>query len=99
MSILIGPLPEMRRASLAGVILQKPRRGTIPRRRRSSSGIGTLFTPDKCEPVCSVVLVDLAGPVSVPTDGASDPGEAANTAPSLAVGAKALRFRLPACRF
>jgi len=43
MSILIDPLPEMRRASLAGVILQKPRRGTMPRRSRSTRGIGVIF--------------------------------------------------------
>ena len=43
--MLIGPLPEMRSASAAGAMLQKPRRGTIPRRCRSSSGIGEILTP------------------------------------------------------
>ena len=47
MSMLMEPLPEIRSASLLGMMLQKPRRGTIRRRIRSSKGIGTIFTPER----------------------------------------------------
>jgi hypothetical protein len=49
--MLIAPLPEMRTASLAGAMLQKPRRGTILRLTRSASGIGEIRTsPDRNSP-------------------------------------------------
>ncbi len=38
----MAPLPEMRRASLWGAMLQNPRRGTILRLTRSANGIGEI---------------------------------------------------------